>query len=135
MSDSAHPPSRTEAACRRCGRCCVQKVIVNGEVFATTRPCRYLDPKSKLCTVYERRFEVNADCLSVPDGIRHHVFPADCPYVQGLQDYRPPRPEVLSERVLAMLANGEIGSLEELLAATRRYPVVRKEPCSREHCC
>ena len=54
-------------------------------------PCPYLDEDTRLCTVYERRHEVNPDCLTLEEGIRIGVFPADCPYVAGIESYKPPR--------------------------------------------
>jgi len=73
-------------------------------VIYTDTPCHYLDLDSRLCRVYERRHEVNPDCLSVEDGIARGVFPADCPYVGGLAGYRAP------------IENPEPGLLERLLA-------------------
>ncbi len=79
-----------EDLCRRCGRCCYAKVILEKEVYYTDIPCVYLDLETNLCTVYEHRFEVNPDCLTVEEGIKMGVFPADCPYVKDLPGYRPP---------------------------------------------
>jgi len=99
-------PAKTERntdpdLCRRCGRCCYAKIVVDSEIVYTPYPCRYLDRQTRLCTVYDRRFEVNPDCLSVEQGIRLRVFPADCPYVQGLKNYRPPREHwTTEERIL-----------------------------------
>ena len=83
--------------CRRCGRCCCAKLVIDDEVIYTPFPCPHLDEKTRLCTVYENRFEANPECLSVEDGIRHRVFPADCPYVKDLPDYRPPREKMTVE--------------------------------------
>ena len=77
--------------CERCGRCCCIKIVADGEVIYTPYFCEYYDPETKLCTVYERRHEVNPRCLTVEEGIKLGVFPADCPYVRDLPDYRPPR--------------------------------------------
>ena len=79
-----------EAKCRRCGRCCYKKIIVLDTVFYTPFPCRFLDIETRLCTVYERRHEANPGCLSVEAGIERGVFPADCPYVEGIAGYVPP---------------------------------------------
>lgn len=84
------PPDR-ENACLRCGRCCYAKVVIGDDVFYTDIPCKYLDVLTSNCRVYERRFEVNPDCLTVEQGISARVFPADCPYIAGLEGYRPPR--------------------------------------------
>jgi len=84
-------PRAGEDACLRCGRCCYAKVVIGDDVFYTDIPCLYLDVSTRLCRVYEHRFEVNPDCLTVEKGIAGRAFPADCPYVAGIQDYRPPR--------------------------------------------
>ncbi len=96
-----------EATCRRCGRCCHQKLNVDGRIFYLDTACPHLDPESRLCRVYERRFEVNPDCLAVEEGVRRGVFPADCPYVAGLPGYRPPMedpdPESLADALDALV--------------------------------
>jgi uncharacterized cysteine cluster protein YcgN (CxxCxxCC family) len=97
--------------------------MVNGAVFSTTRLCRFLDPRTRLCTVYEQRFRANPHCLDVERGMAYSVFPPDCPYVLARPTgYRPPRPEVISEQVERMLDSGEIQSMEELLEAVKRHP-------------
>lgn len=114
--------ARHESLCRRCGQCCYEKVLVDGVIFTTTRPCRYYNTTSGLCRVYEKRFEKNPGCLSVEQGTEYGVFPADCPYVAEVEGYAPPRPEALSQAVLRMLDEGMIIGLEELLDAARRHP-------------
>jgi len=104
-----------EARCRRCGRCCYKKIIIGQTVFYTPFPCRFLDVETKLCSVYDRRRSMNPGCLTVPEGIARGVFPADCPYVQGLSEYVPPveewNPELFAgaadELVLVLNLNDE----------------------------
>ena len=84
MSDSR------ENLCRRCGRCCRVKLVVEDEVFVLPESCPYLDGDTKLCTVYERRRQVNRDCADMQTAMLARVFPADCPYVADRPDYRPP---------------------------------------------
>ena len=79
-----------ERLCRRCGRCCYAKLIIEEEVYYTDIPCAFLDVETKLCTIYEHRFRLNPECLSVEKGIELGVFPADCPYVKNLPRYKPP---------------------------------------------
>jgi len=87
--------------CRKCGRCCCAKLILEEEIVFTPYFCKYLDLHSRLCTVYEKRFEMNLDCLSVKDGLELGVFPADCPYTQNVTDYVPPRESwTQQERIL-----------------------------------
>lgn len=79
-----------EAKCRRCGRCCFAKLRVGDRVVYLDSPCAHLDLETRLCRVYGRRHEVNPGCLTVEEGTRRGVFPADCPYVAGLPGYRAP---------------------------------------------
>ncbi|MGD0091979.1 MAG: hypothetical protein ABSE73_18865 [Planctomycetota bacterium] len=82
-----------EALCNHCGKCCYKKIFIGSTVHITPFPCKYLDIKTNLCTVYERRHEVNRFCLSVEEGLRVSAFPRDCPYVGALAPpgYRPAR--------------------------------------------
>ena len=55
-----------EALCDRCGLCCFDKFEDdNGNIFFTQTPCRYLDIVSRLCKIYERRFEINPECVKL----------------------------------------------------------------------
>jgi len=79
-----------EDKCLKCGRCCCVKVIIDGRIIYTPYPCKHLDTRTKLCTIYKDRHTINPDCLTVEEGIRIGVFPADCPYVKDLPGYVPP---------------------------------------------
>ncbi len=55
-----------EALCRRCGLCCFEKIENdNGVIFFTRTPCRYLDVVTRQCKVYERRFDINPECVKL----------------------------------------------------------------------
>ena len=84
------PPEGRGNLCKKCGRCCWAKAILGDKIYYTDIPCPHLDLETNLCSVYKERFKVNPDCLSIEDGIRLGVFPADCPYVADISDYRPP---------------------------------------------
>jgi len=73
----------------------------------TPFPCPYLDEKTRLCTVYENRHKINPDCLTLEEGIRIGVFPADCPYVKDLEGYKPPREEWTQEDLELYAEAGE----------------------------
>jgi len=83
-----------ESKCKRCGRCCMCKIAVwdrsKARVAAelTGAVCRFQDPVSKLCTVYDYRKKVKPTCLSIPEAIRQKMLPNDCPYVKGKFKYR-----------------------------------------------
>jgi len=119
------PPAHqtySEEACRKCGRCCFEKIIVNNEVFCTSVPCAYLDSATRRCSIYPDRFKLNPHCLTVSQGIEFRAFPAYCPYVSGLTDYRPPRPEVVTPLVLDLLETGRVRNLAELIHLARQHP-------------
>ncbi|MGA2640027.1 MAG: YkgJ family cysteine cluster protein [Spirochaetia bacterium] len=83
--------ARWEAHCRRCGLCCYEKEYRGSSVVTNfNRPCPHLDLSSRLCTVYESRFETCAQCRKMT--ILHAMFvpwlPSSCGYVQH---YRPRR--------------------------------------------
>nr|WP_082002979.1 YcgN family cysteine cluster protein [Geobacter sp. OR-1] len=61
-----------ENLCHQCGRCCFEKLEnEDGTIFFTATPCRYLDVVSRQCKVYERRFEINPDCIALtPELVR-----------------------------------------------------------------
>ena len=109
-----------EELCRRCGRCCYEKLIIDNHVFTTRKPCPHLDVKTNLCTVYDRRLEVNPRCLSVAQGIEFGVFPADCPYVQGLRDYLPAEDGWLEAETVRKIERGQIFTYEDIRAEVRR---------------
>lgn len=82
-----------EDICQRCGRCCYEKIEFEGEVYYTDTPCEKLDPITRLCTVYENRHVARPGCTPLtPRNIRQGILPADCPYVEGVENYLPPHP-------------------------------------------
>jgi len=90
-STSTEPLTQAhEALCKRCGRCCYHKLIVGEVIIAMDDACQYLDTSTKVCSIYDKRFEMNPRCLSVAQGIRKRVFPNDCPYVAHLKHYQGP---------------------------------------------
>jgi hypothetical protein len=81
-----------ENLCRRCGRCCFEKIQFEDEIFYTDVPCKFLDSETHLCTVYADRTRQKPGCVAItPEIARMGLLPADCPYVAHLEDYRAPR--------------------------------------------
>jgi uncharacterized cysteine cluster protein YcgN (CxxCxxCC family) len=77
-----------EAICRKCSRCCYEKVDLGGGVIRyTDEPCEHLDTETKLCKVYDRRHEVEPDCISLtPHLVRFlHWMPTECAYVEKIR--------------------------------------------------
>ena len=124
----SRPDPAHEALCRRCARCCYEKLIVDGRVFTRRAPCPHLDVQTRLCAVYERRFQVNPRCLSVEQGIELGIFPASCPYVRGLRGYRPSEEGWLEEEVVRRIERGDLRSGEEVLREMRRANRRREPP-------
>jgi uncharacterized cysteine cluster protein YcgN (CxxCxxCC family) len=76
---------RWEELCKRCGRCCLEKTTqADGTIVVQTDYCRFLDKASKLCRVYEVRFQACRDCLPVsPENLAELIWlPEDCGYVE-----------------------------------------------------
>ncbi|MEZ4598943.1 MAG: hypothetical protein R2940_04020 [Syntrophotaleaceae bacterium] len=80
-----------ESICRRCGRCCYEKIEFEGEIYYTDIPCEKLDLETRMCTVYPEREKARPGCVALSsENVRSGFLPADCPYVAGLEDYVPP---------------------------------------------
>ena len=100
MNPRAVEDDRTmsEDLCLRCGRCCRKKFLgLDGAVVFSNEACQYLDRKTKLCTVYERRFVVHRGCIPIDVAKAYGFLPADCPYVKDDPDYKPPREATAAE--------------------------------------
>src|SRR5512133_2079866 len=81
-----------EAKCRRCGRCCYEKIEFDGKVYYTDIPCNRLDLATRLCSVYVDRDRRRSGCRRLtPELIQQGLLPGDCPYVAGIDDYHPPQ--------------------------------------------
>ncbi len=117
------PDPLDEDLCERCGRCCCRKFVLGERVYYTPFFCAQLDTKTRLCRVYNYRRKVNPECIPVEVGLKRRVFPLDCPYVAGLEDYRPPV-EDLDFFGLGELA-GEIA--RELGVSDEEFERVRRE--------
>jgi len=116
----ASPSAEHEALCRRCGRCCYEKLIVDGHVFTTRTPCLYLDVATNFCNVYERRLAINPRCLSVEQGTEFGVFPADCPYVRDLQGYHPAEEGWLDDEIIRMIERGKLFNADDIITEMQR---------------
>lgn len=82
-----------ENLCEQCGTCCFEKLEDDaGTIFFSAVPCRYLDVVTRQCKVYERRFEINPDCLQLtPELVTQlHWLHDDCGYRKALGIKRRP---------------------------------------------
>lgn len=81
-----------EARCRRCGRCCYEKIEDDDGIYYTDVPCDKLDLNSQQCTVYATRETSRPGCRALtPELVQRGLLPPDCPYVVDLKNYRPPK--------------------------------------------
>lgn len=54
-----------ELLCDGCGKCCLNKLEIKGEIKFTNVRCRFLDCSTCLCRVYEHRFDAINDCRDI----------------------------------------------------------------------
>jgi uncharacterized cysteine cluster protein YcgN (CxxCxxCC family) len=85
-----------EDTCCRCGLCCFEKLEDDetGVIFYTATPCRYLDVVSRQCRIYERRFEINPDCIKLTEELVRTLpwLHDDCAYRRALAGRDEPMP-------------------------------------------
>lgn len=83
---------RWEDLCERCGVCCFVKYEnERGTIFFTQTPCRYLDVITRQCKIYDRRHEINPECVKLsPELVKELNWLHDeCGYRQALGLKRP----------------------------------------------
>ena len=75
-----------DALCDCCGKCCyIKRPSFKGNVEINySRPCKFLDTKSGLCTVYEFRFEICDRCgkVNLFRALFSRYLPSSCKYVK-----------------------------------------------------
>jgi hypothetical protein len=74
-----------ESICKRCGRCCYEKIDLGGGIIRYTKePCIHLDVETKLCKVYANRTAVEPDCIILTEDKVREIswMPEGCAYVE-----------------------------------------------------
>ena len=111
--------------CEIKGLCCYHSVIVVGKngqrynVILKSKPCQFLDLKTKKCLVYKNRYKVNPYCITIKEAIRQNALPVDCLYVKDNEEYKKNVPKIdyipddLPKHVLLKLQAMEQMSPEE----------------------
>lgn len=70
--------------CERCGLCCYERTVYDdGEMdIDLTAPCEFLDTETRMCTVYDHRFEACSRCSKVTfwRAISKDYLPPSCAY-------------------------------------------------------
>lgn len=87
MKIDVHNEQTWEALCEQCGLCCFEKIEnENGTIFFTRTPCRYLDIVTRQCKIYDRRFDINPECVKLtPESVRNLPWLHDkCGYIKAL---------------------------------------------------
>ncbi|MCX5862566.1 MAG: YkgJ family cysteine cluster protein [Desulfomonile sp.] len=77
-----------DAICRKCGQCCYEKLDLGGGLIRyTDQPCVHLDTETKLCKVYEKRGQVEPDCINLTEQLVREFtwLPEDCAYVEHVR--------------------------------------------------
>lgn len=72
-----------ELLCDGCGKCCLNKIEIRGKVCFTNARCRFLDPNTCLCQIYEHRFKKVSDCRDIDlDTVINEpeILPKTCAY-------------------------------------------------------
>ena len=92
------------ARCLCCGRCCREKVEIEGVVFYTDRVCKFWDARTKLCKVFARRRERCPNCSDLEGAINQGLLPSDCPFVRDREGYGGPVEFWEDREVEALLA-------------------------------
>ena len=63
------------------GLCCWISIFDGRENFVIY-PCKYLSTKTKRCTVYKKRFNVNKKCWTIEKALKNGGLPEACKYAQ-----------------------------------------------------
>ncbi|MBN2736881.1 MAG: YcgN family cysteine cluster protein [Spirochaetales bacterium] len=73
-----------ERLCDHCGKCCLEKLENHKtkELFFTSIACSYLDIETVKCRYYDKRFQLDVDCVPIKDLIpeKLHYLPVSCSY-------------------------------------------------------
>lgn len=81
-----------DARCRRCGRCCFEKIENDDRIYYTDIPCEHLDLKTRQCIIYSQRHLLKPECLPLSDEtLEWGILPDDCPYISHIENYNAPQ--------------------------------------------
>jgi len=66
------------------GICCYSMLYLNGSLFTlTNHPCKYLNIKTGRCNIYNKKREINPNCLTLEEMYINGSFPKECSYVKN----------------------------------------------------
>ncbi|KKN22198.1 hypothetical protein LCGC14_0917720, partial [marine sediment metagenome] len=99
-----------EAKCHHCGDCCSIKIAMEDTVCDTGVYCPFLDKESKLCDVYDERFDVNPICHPIDALFKIGMAPKHCGYALDYAGY--------TSKLTTVPPNGIVKQLAQELADT-----------------
>jgi uncharacterized cysteine cluster protein YcgN (CxxCxxCC family) len=76
-----------ESICLKCAKCCYEKIdLGGGHIVYTEEPCVYLDTATRMCKIYDKRQEIEPDCIKLNEHFIRQInwMPQDCAYVKYL---------------------------------------------------
>ncbi|MCL5124438.1 MAG: hypothetical protein M1511_08080 [Deltaproteobacteria bacterium] len=76
-----------ENICRKCGKCCYEKIdLGGGQIVYTEEPCVYLDTITRMCKIYDKRHEIEPDCIKLTEDFIRRInwMPPGCAYIEYL---------------------------------------------------
>lgn len=76
-------PENWEDLCEQCGLCCFEKLEdEKGRILFLDTACRYLDINTRQCKIYEKRFEINPECIQLTEELvqKLHWLHDECGY-------------------------------------------------------
>ena len=83
MIENNNDDNQWDSLCNQCGRCCFEKLEdARGKIIYTQTACRYLDVITRRCKIFERRFEINPNCVKLTAELVPQLqwLPPDCGY-------------------------------------------------------
>ena len=108
-----------ELLCDGCGKCCLNKLEIKGNIRFTNTHCRFFDCHSCLCKVYNYRLSVVPDCVDIVLSVvkeKPRWLPKTCAY--WLLDNGYDLPE------WHPLKTGKAGSVHDTKMSLRGRPIV-----------
>ena len=98
---SSAKESLPENLCEGCptlGMCCSHAILTQDgvKIYLPSLPCKFIDTETKLCTVYEDRFEKNPFCHTMIALASKDGCPPECNYKDHI-DFKVKRTRVASD--------------------------------------
>jgi uncharacterized cysteine cluster protein YcgN (CxxCxxCC family) len=74
------------------GSCCFLEANVGNNIRVIMNDaCQYLNVNTGLCNIFDNRFSINKNCLSIDKMLELQTVPVDCLYVTDKKKYKKER--------------------------------------------